>query len=141
MWLENFKDDGESYMILIVGGAFQGKKQYAMQTLGLSEEDFTDGSTCEPEEIFTAKAVWHFQEYIRRCMQQGQEVGGLAKELKKRNPDVVVLANEMGSGVVPVDTFDRRYREAVGRSCCALAKEAKEVHRVVCGIGMVIKHG
>lgn len=128
-------------MILIVGGAFQGKKKYAMQTLGLSEEDFTDGSTCKPEEIFAAKAVSHFQEYIRRCMQQGQEVSSLAEELGKRNPDAVILANEMGSGVVPADAFDRAYREAVGRTCCELAKQAKEVHRVICGIGMVIRHG
>ena len=32
-------------------------------------------------------------------------------------------------------------REKTGRICCRIAKEAGEVHRVVCGLGTVIKHG
>ena len=51
------------------------------------------------------------------------------------------MTNELGYGVVPTDSFDRAYREKTGRVCCRIAKEADEVHRVVCGIGTVIKHG
>ncbi|MCI9019059.1 MAG: cobinamide kinase, partial [Lachnospiraceae bacterium] len=54
--------------------------------------------------------------------------------------EAVIVVNELGSGVVPIDAFDRNYRETTGRICCELAKKAREVHRVVCGIGMVIKH-
>ena len=64
---------------------------------------------------------------------------GLADSLVKQNPDIIILANELGSGVVPVDAFDRSWRETTGRLCCELAKRADEVHRVVCGIGTVIK--
>jgi adenosyl cobinamide kinase/adenosyl cobinamide phosphate guanylyltransferase len=63
----------------------------------------------------------------------------LAKDLMERNPDVVLVSNELGYGVVPIDAFDRKYREGTGRLCCLLAKEATEVHRVVCGLGQVIK--
>lgn len=128
-------------MILIVGGAFQGKKAYAAGVCGLKEEDFTDGAVCGWEEIFHARAVIHFHEYVRRRLAEGRKLGGLAAELLQKNPEVVVIANELGSGVVPVDAFDREYREAVGRICCDLAREAKSVHRVVCGIGTVIKDG
>ena len=31
-------------MILIIGGAFQGKKEYAKKTFGLKEEEFVDGA-------------------------------------------------------------------------------------------------
>ncbi len=128
-------------MVLIVGGAFQGKKAYAKEKFALKEEDFAEGASCGFEEIFSAGAVADFHEYIRRCLEAGREVQDLAGELAGRNPEAVVIANELGCGVVPVDEFDREYRETVGRICCALAKEAREVHRVVCGIGMVIKHG
>jgi len=128
-------------MILIVGGAFQGKRAYAEQAFGLRETDFADGRSCDWEEIYRARAVSHFHEYIRRCLQAGRKVSDLAEELLRRNPRAVILANELGSGVVPVDAFDREYREAAGRICCDLAKGSEEVHRVVCGLGTVLKGG
>ena len=45
----------------------------------------------------------------------------------------------MGNGVVPMEAFDRRYRETVGRICCNIAKQAEEVIRIVCGIPIVLK--
>lgn len=127
-------------MILVVGGSFQGKKAYAMETFSLREEDFTEGFVCPFEAIFQARGILHFHEYIRRCLKEGQDVSSLPEALVRRNPEIVVVADELGSGVVPVEAFDREYRETAGRLCCALAKEAREVHRVVCGMGMVIKH-
>ena len=53
----------------------------------------------------------------------------------------MLVTNELGYGVVPIDKFDRAYREKTGRVCCQAARRASEVHRVVCGIGTVIKHG
>ena len=50
-----------------------------------------------------------------------------------------MITNELGSGVIPADPFDRQWREASGRAACDLAKYAAQVHRVVCGIGTVIK--
>ena len=128
-------------MILVVGGAFQGKKAYIKQTFLLNDMDIADGSSCPLEEIFRARAVIHFHEYIRRCLTESRDVQELPQKLRRQNPDVIVTANELGSGIVPVEAFDRDYRETAGRVLCELAKEAEEVHRVVCGIGMVIKHG
>ena len=51
----------------------------------------------------------------------------------------VVICQEVGAGLVPVDAGERARREAVGRLCIALAREADRVVRVVCGVGMVIK--
>lgn len=128
-------------MILIIGGAFQGKKAYAEKTFSLKEEDFTDGACCTEEELYQAKAVLHFHEFVRRNLKEGRDIGEMAERILQKNPSVILLCNELGSGVVPVEAFDREWREATGRLCCRLAAEAEEVHRVVCGIGMVIKHG
>ena len=72
-------------------------------------------------------------------MQAGKEVDGLAGELLEKNPDICILTNEVGYGVVPMEAFDRKYREAVGRVCTKLAAYSHKVTRVVCGIGTVIK--
>ena len=62
-----------------------------------------------------------------------------AEKLYTENPEILVITNELGSGVIPADPFDRQWREASGRAACDLAKYAAQVHRVVCGIGTVIK--
>ncbi|MGI6094399.1 MAG: bifunctional adenosylcobinamide kinase/adenosylcobinamide-phosphate guanylyltransferase [Lachnospiraceae bacterium] len=127
-------------MILVIGGAFQGKKEYTKQQFGISDTDITDGATCELDAVYHAVCVSHFHEWIKRMIAQGSESVPLAEKLWQTNPDVILISNELGYGVVPVDAFDREYREATGRICTWLASRAKEVHRVVCGIGTVIKH-
>ncbi|MDO4260797.1 MAG: bifunctional adenosylcobinamide kinase/adenosylcobinamide-phosphate guanylyltransferase [Eubacteriales bacterium] len=126
-------------MILVTGGCFQGKTDYARRTFGILKEQEADGAVCPMEVIYEAKLLFHFHEYVRRMMEAGTELS--AEELKRRNPGLVLVTNELGYGVVPVDRFDRAYREKTGRVCCELAACADEVHRVVCGIGTVIKHG
>ena len=51
----------------------------------------------------------------------------------------MIVMDEVGAGVVPVERSDREYREAIGLAGQHLAREAEEVYRVVCGIGMRIK--
>ena len=49
------------------------------------------------------------------------------------------MTNELGYGIVPIDPFDRSWRELTGRICTELAEHADEVTRVVCGIPVVLK--
>lgn len=126
-------------MILVTGGCFQGKKKYVCEKFGFKVEDLTDGGACPMEALYSAKVLYHFHEYIRRLMEAGREFS--LPQLIEKNPDILLITNEQGYGVVPTDRFDREYREKTGRICCQIAKEAKEVHRIVCGVGTVIKGG
>ena len=78
-------------------------------------------------------------ERIRRELEKERDVSELAEQIILKNPDVILVSQEVGYGVVPVDAFDRKYREAVGRVCTKLAACSHKVTRVVCGIGTVIK--
>ena len=51
----------------------------------------------------------------------------------------VVIATEVGGGVVPTDERQRRSREAAGRLACLLAQRADTVVRVRCGLPQVLK--
>ena len=51
----------------------------------------------------------------------------------------VVIATEVGGGVVPVDPAQRAAREAAGRLSCLLAARAETVVRVCCGIPQLLK--
>lgn len=142
-------------MKLVIGGAFQGKLAYAKETYHI--ENWIDGRSCGFEEIWACGGIHHFHEYIRRAVAVGQEDGfhgwihagslidleeqaeAFAEELYRRNPGILVVSNELGYGVVPMDKFDRDYRETVGRACTCIAARSDEVVRVVCGIGLRIK--
>ena len=95
--------------------------------------------TCEYDSIFQVPMIYHFHEYIKRRMQEGLPYKEMAGDLIRRNPDLVIVTNELGYGVVPVDAFDRQYREDVSRLCCELAAASDQVWRVCCGIGTCIK--
>ncbi|MCD8155445.1 MAG: bifunctional adenosylcobinamide kinase/adenosylcobinamide-phosphate guanylyltransferase [Clostridiales bacterium] len=124
-------------MEMIIGGAFQGKESYAREKY--PEIKWKKGTELTEEELFAAEGVLDFQEYVRRCLLEGKELSDFSKRLFQENPDLILVSQEVGYGVVPVDAFDREYREAVGRVCTELAGCSARVTRVVCGIGMVIK--
>lgn len=126
-------------MDLIIGGAYQGKKHFAFEQFGIEESALIDGRVCEYEDLKHAKGIHHFQDYIKRLLCGEREPMAYILEQVEMNQEAVILCNELGCGLVPMDAFDRRYREMVGRIQCEIAKRANSVYRVYCGIGVKIK--
>ena len=112
-------------MILIIGGAGQGKLDYVLQKTGYGPAQVAR----TPEEARTRPVFAGLEDW--------PELDEAA--LLEANPDVILICDEVGCGVVPVDRFDRLYRETCGRLVTELAERSSRVHRVVCGIGMVLK--
>ena len=130
-------------MKMIIGGAYQGKTAFAENLTGILPQEWIDGAACAPDDIYTCRGIRNFHEYIRRVLQAGGDPARLpaelSAELMTRNPKIVIVTNELGYGIVPMDPEDRSWREADGRICAALAAEADEVWRVICGIGQKLK--
>lgn len=51
----------------------------------------------------------------------------------------ILIATEVGGGVVPMDANERADREAAGRLACLLAARADRVVQMFCGIPTVLK--
>lgn len=124
-------------MEMIIGGAFQGKSEYAAKLF--PGKTFLQGANVSEEELFQAEGILGFHNYIRKEMKAGKDVSDLAERLIAQNPDVILVSDEVGYGVVPIDAFDRAFREAVGRVCTKLAAHSEKVTRVALGIGTRIK--
>lgn len=124
-------------MEMIIGGAYQGKTAYAKKEH--PQMIWENGTGISENDLMNAQGVLDFQEYIRRELKDGRDITELAEKLINENPNIIIVSQEVGYGVVPVDAFDRQYREAVGRVCTKLAAYSQKVTRVVCGIGTVIK--
>ncbi len=113
-------------MVLIIGGAYQGKTEAALEIAGE-----------EPDRVMNRVHEW-----IRERMEAGadqDEIWDELFEITERRRDMIFVADEIGCGIVPVDAFERKYRETAGRILCGLAKQADEVYRVVAGIPGKIK--
>ena len=130
-------DIGVLVMEMMIGGAFQGKSALAEKRY--PQENWINGADADWEMLSCAEGVLGFHEYIRKEMKAGRSVDQLAEDLIRVNPDLILVSDEVGYGVVPIDAFDRAYREVVGRICTKLAAYSHRVTRVACGIGTVIK--
>lgn len=124
-------------MILITGGAFSGKTEFAMRTFNLNETDISDGGECSFEEVLSCRAVKNFQLLVKRF---GNDSGAeFAEKIYACNPEMIVITNEIGSGIIPMEKADRIWREETGRACCVIAGHSEAVVRMCCGIPTVIK--
>jgi adenosylcobinamide kinase/adenosylcobinamide-phosphate guanylyltransferase len=52
---------------------------------------------------------------------------------------VVMVTNELGMGIVPVDPATRQFRNLAGQVNQLIAQEADEVHLVICGLSVRLK--
>ncbi len=96
-------------MILVVGGYSQGKSEFANKQFNL--------------------------ENILRL----EEFEGDVFSYVETHRDCVIISDEIGCGVVPIEAEKRQRIEYIGRTQIELGKRADEVWRVVCGIGHRIK--
>lgn len=131
-------------MILVFGGAYQGKLDFAKRELGVTEI----GDRC----------IYGLQEWIREIIADGRNINEsiekLISDIKDRektvgeNPtqesgdsqhEIVVIMDDISQGLVPMNVEDRAFREANGRVMIKLAEAATEVYRVFCGLGGKVK--
>ena len=76
---------------------------------------------------------------IRQLLEQGINSKTFLEQVIEKNPDVILICDEVGYGIVPLKKEDREYREVVGRTICMAAQKANHMERIIGGIGMVLK--
>lgn len=126
-------------MIFVTGGCFQGKQQWVLQNCQVQLFRVADGAVCSMEAIKSAGVLDHFHLLVRRWMQAGKIPADETEKILSDNPDIVIITDEISSGIVPLDVKEREWREVHGRICCQLAGRADAVFRVIAGIGQKIK--
>ena len=126
-------------MIFVTGGCFQGKRQWVLQNWQVQPSRTADGAVCSMEEIKSADVLDHFHLLVRRWIQEGKIPADETEKIMAGNPDMMIITDEIGCGIVPMDAEEREWREVHGRICCQLAGRADAVFRVIAGIGQKIK--
>jgi len=144
-------------MILIIGGAWQGKLAYALELAKSADKitnpldsfmykkektevyEIAEGHRDSFEAAMKCPIIHGFHEYIRRLLKEGKSVEAFIDAIEEQNPNVIITSDELGCGIVPFDPADREWREASGRASVRLARISRAVYRMVCGIANQIK--
>jgi len=126
-------------MKFIIGGSYQGKLEFARQAFSIEDGDIF---LCTEETSaidFTKGCIAYIDRYALNRIRAGVEPADAFKANLAQLKDAVIIANDVSSGIVPVDRDLRAWREACGRMNNYLAREADEVWRLFCGLPQRIK--
>lgn len=126
-------------MKLLIGGAYQGKLDYACENYNISRRNIYTCSRDKVEMPEGAGIINNVEELVWACLANGRDPMKYLAARKSRWINSVMIVNDISCGLVPMDPKDRIFREAVGRTTMYLAQEAKEVIRVFAGIGKKLK--
>lgn len=124
-------------MKLIIGGAYQGKLDFAKNTYGLTDEDvFT---CCGTKIDFSKKCIDRIEEFTYACTQEGMDVISCFAAHKAQWKESILICQDIFCGVVPLGADLRAWRQDTGLLCQYLSKEAESVSRIYCGLEQKLK--
>ncbi len=130
-------------MKLVIGGTAQGKLEYVLLKYELQKDMVCDGclpnDTDDMERKEKPLIINHFHLWVKSRIESFGCPEDEIMSFLDCNEDCIIICDEIGNGIVPIDPFEREYRERVGRILVQLAKRAEEVERIICGIGQKIK--
>ena len=120
-------------MILIIGGAYQGKLDFAKNRFEISAEDI---HTCTAGDIdFSKRCIYKIEEFTYNH----PDPISYFKENHELWKDSILICEDIFCGVVPMGAENRAWRQRTARLCQYLAAEATQVSRIFCGLEQRLK--
>lgn len=124
---------------LVIGGYAQGKLAYVKQQFDLSEYEQYDrvlpvSGTGGKNILIDRLHLW-----VKKQLEEQNDPETALRTFLEKQTNWILISDEVGNGIVPMDTLEREYRERTGRMLITVAQQADEVIRVVCGIGQKLK--
>lgn len=125
-------------MILIFGGSYQGKLDYARQLESFDENEiFFCGKEASLD--LSKKIIYGLENFVFGCVYEKKEAKEILMENQKLIEDKIIILSDISQGIVPMDPLEREWREMNGRTMLYLGQQADKVFRVFCGLGQRIK--
>ena len=120
-------------MVLIIGGAYQGKLAFAKDTFGITDVDVY---SCDTGEIdFSKRCIYKIEEFTYG---HPDSIGYFRTHRDEWENSILIL-QDIFCGVVPMGAENRKWRQNTGRLVQYLSKEAQQVSRIFCGLEQRIK--
>lgn len=84
----------------------------------------------------------HLHLWVKDLLSEGMEESEVQSTILSwvaTHPNTILICDELGNGIVPLEKMDRIWREQTGRLMIELAKQAERVERILCGLGQRLK--
>ena len=124
---------------LIVGGAYQGKTAYVMKKYNIRPEEIINGEDVDQCRLSEFKCIDSYHLFVKRLLENGSDPVEITEKIPDIFPGIIIIMNEIGNGIIPIEKSERIWREQVGKAGCFLAGRADSVERIVCGQAVLIK--
>ena len=107
-------------MVLIVGGRSQGKLDFARSLFpGIKESEIGDGRTDSLPVLQSSKVLTHYEALVRRLLSRGDRTRLSGRtSTSKVCPEAVIISDEIGSGIIPLEPFEEEWRESTASPLC-----------------------
>ena len=123
-------------MILVTGGIYQHKLDFIYEKFGLTKDDV---SFVENNIDYNKNIIYKLNDLIRYWINENKDIDSELEILIKNCKEKIIVMDNVGSGIIPIDKNIRDLREIIGRAGCKIAENSDEVYSVLCGIGIKIK--
>ena len=84
----------------------------------------------------------HLHLWVKDLLREGMEEAEVQSTILSwvaTHPNTILICDELGNGIVPLEKMERIWREQTGRLMIELAKQAERVERILCGLGQRLK--
>lgn len=125
-------------MKLVIGGYAQGRLAYVLRQYEKNTEDVFDFAEHSIFEWNNQPILYHMEELVTQAKQENQSVFEWLIKYLPLWKNCILITQEVGCGLVPIEAEERQWRETVGRMNIWLAEQAETVERVFCGLSMQI---
>ena len=136
MCCSNYRFAGDS-MILIIGGAYQGKLKYAKEKYNLKDTEINDLSKEKLD--LSKKCLYHMEELSFKMVDDNKNVTDEINKIIDKLDDKIIILEDIFNGVVPIEKDLRIKREETAKMACLLTKHAKNVIRIYLGFDQKLK--
>ncbi len=125
-------------MHMIIGGKYQGKLSYVYKLYTKFPEVYNLEHDA-PQKITSPGLIISLHAGVKSLLAEGISPCEFFISRLDVLRESVIICDEICGGVVPVDEFERLWRDETGRVCQILAREADIVDRVFAGLALRLK--
>ena len=120
-------------MILIIGGAYQGKLEFAKAAFAVTDAHVY---ACDSGVIdFSKRCIYKLEEFTAH----NEDPVAYFEAHREDWQDSILILQDISCGVVPMGAENRVWRQRTGRLAQYLSREAAQVSRIFCGLEQRLK--
>lgn len=139
-YVQNKKAE-EAISIAMVIDCAQSDYQKALQSIDnkIKNENADVNNIANVNDIVI---INHLHLWVKDLLREGMEESEVQSTILSwvaTHPNTILICDELGNGIVPLEKMERIWREQTGRLMIELAKQAERVERILCGLGQRLK--